>query len=1500
MAHPQEELRALFCEALDRKSPQEQADYLEQACQGRPELRARVEALLRAHVEASGFLQEPTGQLAAAGEEPAATERVGTLIGPYKLLQQIGEGGFGIVYMAEQTQPVQRKVALKIIKPGMDSRQVIARFEAERQALALMDHPHIAKVLDADTTASGRPYFVMELVKGVPITKYCDEHRLTPRERLELFIPVCQAVQHAHQKGIIHRDLKPSNVLIALYDGKPVPKVIDFGIAKAMGPKLTERTLFTEFGQVVGTLEYMSPEQAELNQLDIDTRSDIYSLGVLLYELLTGTTPLERKRLQKAALLEVLRLIREEEPPRPSTRLSTTEELPAIAANRGLEPKKLSGLVRGELDWIVMKALEKDRNRRYETANGLALDVQRYLRDEPVLACPPSAVYQLRKFARRYRMALVVTAVVALALGLTMLALIWGIFRVREEQKETDKQRQNAEVALEKEKLATRRLNNSIEALGIQQQRTRLALDRERQTTYAHRLGLAYHEWQAGNLATAGQLLNGCPQESRQWEWHYLRYLCHTDLLLITPPFGEIAGVVFSPDGRRLAAVGSVADAKLYDALTGEEILTLRGHTAGIHSVAFSPDGKYLATASQDKTIKMWDAATGQERLTLRGHTGVVYAVAFSPDGGRLASAGGDRSVRLWDAATGQEVAQLVGHAAEVRGLAFSPDGSRLATACMDRNVRIWNVASQQLLQIRPHTTAVISVAFGPDGKRFAAGSLGGTVKIWDAAAGREVLHIAGNGGGIHALAYSPDSRHLATAGADRIIKFWDTQLGQEVLSLRGHTQPILSLAFGSMDGAPILASGGRDRAVRIWDATAVQSSLTAPDGRPRGPMALSPNGQYLALASVRMVQLWHLLSGQVAATLQGHTLAVRCVAFSPDGSRLATAGLDRAVKVWETASGKETLTIPTSTTTPSGLAFSPDGKCLALADAATQRAGQAGKVKIWDAATGTELLTLSGPSAGITAVAFSPNGSQLATASYDGTVTIWEAATGKELRTLRRQGHPVFAVAFSADGERLATAGGVSRLTGEVVVWDTATGQGTQRLGGQLDAVYGLAFLSRRRFVSTGMDGTVRVWDLDSNQEVLKLSGHTGEVRSVAYSAETQCLATAGAEVKLWYGSDFHVSRLLHARPANWQLYLRRGDAYAEQGRHAQAFADYSRALELRPDDWQLWVKRARAYQGQREYDRALTDICRALELRPDNWRLWNYRGSIHRSLGQLPEALAAFSQALAQKGDALEVWHDRAQVYADLGRWDEAVADYSKALEIRPTDTRSLAGRSQVYLERGQWDKADADLARALELQPALLIAWQVRAVLRLAQRDRAGYRQTCASILERYGKTEQPSTAWTVAWICALAPGATAEPDRLVQLAETSVYFDSSYIDPDLRYNYARARGAALLRAGLYGAAQEQLNEAAQMRKWDTPTTWLLLAIAHHHLGQPEEARQWLGKAVQWVEESMQQAPERRAIPTFSWHRVGWAERQTFQLLRREAEELIQGATGFEVTK
>jgi serine/threonine protein kinase len=410
---------AIFNTARQMEDPEARHAYILQACGEDSGLRRRIEALLRVHDEEGTFLESPTRELSTL-LGTSAGEDLDTEIGPYKLLQQIGEGGMGTVFLAEQTQPVHRQVAVKVIRPGMDSSKIIVRFEAERQALALMDHPNIAKVLDAGTTPTGRPYFVMELIRGTPITQYCDEHRLTLRERLQLFVSICQAVQHAHQKSIIHRDLKPSNVLVALYDGKAVPKVIDFGIVKAIGVRLTDRTMPTESGAVVGTLEYMSPEQAESGQLDIDTRSDIYSLGVILYELLTGTTPLRGNGMKDWGLLDLLRRVREEEPATPSTRLSTIEELPAIAANRGVEPKRLTGLVRGDLDWIVMKCLDKDRTRRYATANALARDLERYLNEEPIEARPPSAGYRLSKFLKRHKgMVLAVTSV--------MLALVAGI-----------------------------------------------------------------------------------------------------------------------------------------------------------------------------------------------------------------------------------------------------------------------------------------------------------------------------------------------------------------------------------------------------------------------------------------------------------------------------------------------------------------------------------------------------------------------------------------------------------------------------------------------------------------------------------------------------------------------------------------------------------------------------------------------------------------------------------------------------------------------------------------------------------------------------------------------------------------------------------------------------------------------------------------------------------------------------------------------------------------
>ncbi len=483
MSQESPDVDAVFCAAVEIESADERAAYVERACAERPELRSRLEKLLDAHFRAGSFLESPAAELDPTATPPEISERPGAVIGRYKLMERIGEGGMGVVYVAKQREPVRRKVALKIIKPGMDTKEVIARFEAERQALALMDHPNIARVLDAGATESGRPYFVMELVRGIPITDYCDQNHLTPRQRLELFLSVCQAVQHAHQKGVIHRDVKPTNVLVTLHDGKPVPKIIDFGVAKAINQQLTERTVYTRHMQMIGTPLYMSPEQAELSGLDVDTRTDIYSLGVLLYELLTGTTPFDKERLREAAYDEVRRIIREEEPPKPSTRISTLgEPATAISADRKSDPRRLSQLIRGDLDWIVMKALEKDRTRRYETASSFARDVQRHLSDEPVQARAPSKLYRLRKFVRRNRVAVITTTVITLVLALGAAGIGWERWKGRVNRLQVE-----ARVCVREGRLGdTVRIIEKLHSLGHREDPETLATMHELSLAYAN------------------------------------------------------------------------------------------------------------------------------------------------------------------------------------------------------------------------------------------------------------------------------------------------------------------------------------------------------------------------------------------------------------------------------------------------------------------------------------------------------------------------------------------------------------------------------------------------------------------------------------------------------------------------------------------------------------------------------------------------------------------------------------------------------------------------------------------------------------------------------------------------------------------------------------------------------------------------------------------------------------------------------------------------------
>ena len=732
MPSPQEREAALFTLALAEPAAARPA-FLEAWCQGDAALRQRLEARLAAHdaPEAVASKEAPTVETTVKLDLPETpAEAVGQTLGRYKLLEKIGEGGCGTVYVAEQEKPVRRRVALKVIKLGMDTREVIARFEAERQALAMMDHPHIAKVLDAGTTQAGRPYFVMELVRGIRITDYCDQAHLSTKERLDLFIKVCQAIQHAHQKGIIHRDIKPSNILVTLHDGVAVPKVIDFGIAKATEGRLTEATVYTQLHQFLGTPAYMSPEQAEMTGLDIDTRSDIYSLGVLLYQLLTSQTPFDGKELLASGLDAMRKTIREKEPMRPSTRLAELkgDELTTTAKRRSVASAKLLHQLQGDLDCIVMKALEKERTRRYDTANGFAMDLQRFLSNEPVVARPPSTAYRLQKFIGRNKGMVGAAVVVAAALVVGILGSTWQAVRAT-----------RAETAA-------------------------------RRNFYIADMHLAQQAWEQNNIEQLRQLLEETAMyPGRGLEWYYWQRQLHLEMMTLRGHLYGVLAVAFSPNGQRIVTCSYDKTAKVWEAATGKELLTLKGHSAWVISLAFSPDGQRIVTGSADQTAKVWEAATGKELLTLKGHSAHIRSVAFSPNGHRIVTGSSDATAKVWDAATGTELLTLKGHDGTIRSVAFSPDGLRIVTGSRDNTAKVWEAATgKELFPLKGHTNAIFSVAFSPDGHRIATGSGDATVKVWEAGSGRELLTCKGHSAEIGSVAFSPDGQRIVSGSIDR------------------------------------------------------------------------------------------------------------------------------------------------------------------------------------------------------------------------------------------------------------------------------------------------------------------------------------------------------------------------------------------------------------------------------------------------------------------------------------------------------------------------------------------------------------------------------------------------------------------------------------------------------------------------------------------------------------------------------------------------------------
>jgi WD40 repeat protein/serine/threonine protein kinase len=1076
MIEPARDAEAIFLTALDKAIPQERAAFVAGACAGRPELLQRVQELLASHDASHGPLDAPPIHRWATIDLPPIAERPGMSIGPYKLLQQIGEGGMGVVYMAEQLEPVRRKVALKIIKPGMDSAQVIARFEAERQALAMMDHQNIARVLDAGTTESGRPYFVMELVHGVSITTFCDNSQLTPRERLELFIPVCQAIQHAHQKGIIHRDIKPSNVLVTMYDDKPVPKVIDFGVAKAVEQRLTDRTLFTQYGALVGTFEYMSPEQAEMNALGVDTRSDIYSLGVLLYELLTGTTPLEKTKVREAALNEVVRLIKEEEPPRPSIRLSNSGNLEKIAAARKMEPAHLAKLVRGELDWIVMKSLEKDRSRRYETANGMAQDIQRYLSDEPVQAGPPNAAYRLRKFVKRNRGPVVVAAVVAMTLVAGIIGTTWGWLDALQARKEEAEQRETAVKAIsdardaeaakaQVEKAAREALQKeqgkTKDALALaEKRRVEADLRREQADTSALRIEFEHHfakSEERPDLAVLS-MANLLPKAAS------LKDLVMADsfrlhigvwgarlprLHAICSHQDSVLAVALSTDGKTALTGSWDKTARLWETATGKPIGPPLEHQRQIDAVALSADGTKALTASQDETARLWEATTGKPIGPPLQHQAQVLAVALSADGKTALTGSRDQTARLWEAATGKPIGPPLQHQFAVVAVTLSPDGKIALTGSADGTARLWATATGK--PIGPplrHKESISAVALSADGKTALTGSWDTTARLWETATGKPIGPPLQHDGWVAAVALSTDGKSALTGSWDWTARLWETATGKPIGPPLQHLGEVRTVALSA--DSKIALTGSRDKTARLWD-TATGKPIAPPMQHQEAvwAVALSADGKTILTGSAA-ARLWEMPTVKPTGPVLQHQTEVTAVALGADGMTALTGCLGQTAQRWETATGKPIgpplepggecgamsadgklgLILSSDTTvrlwnTVTGKAIGPPLQhqdmvtALSLnADGKTALTGSLDKMaRVWDTATGKQIGSPLQHEGIVWSVALSPDGKTALTGSFDKTARLWEAATGKPVGEPLRHQDEVKAVALSADG---------------------------------------------------------------------------------------------------------------------------------------------------------------------------------------------------------------------------------------------------------------------------------------------------------------------------------------------------------------------------------------------------------------------------------------------------------------------------------------------------
>ncbi len=1066
----------------------------------------------------------------------------------FRILRPHAKGGLGQVFVAEDEE-LHREVALKEIQADhADHPHSRTRFVLEAEITGGLEHPGIVPVYGLGHYTDGRPFYAMRFIKGNSLQNAIErfhkaegsgpdpgERSVKFRELLRRFMDVCNAVAYAHSRGVLHRDLKPDNIMLGKY-GQTL--VVDWGLAKPLDrpegsidpderplrPSAATDWTPTQLGTLIGTPHYMSPEQAAGRLGELGVATDVYSLGATLYCLLTGRAPFAGA--DGGMLLQQVQ----------------RGEFPA--------PRQTDRRISPALEAICLKAMAIRPEDRYATALALAADVEHWLADEAVSAWPEPWTVRFRRWMDRHRTLVtagataVLVTIVALA-GMTI--LLTAAYENESQHKrhaiaksqEALNQKQEAEAAREKER----------------RERTRAEqMERQRRTDfYFSCLALAEREWVANNISRAKELLEACPPELRDWEWRYVRHLCHADLFTLEGHADHIRSVAFSANGKHLASASSDQTVKVWDAATGLDTLTLRGHSGEVYSVAFSPDGKRLASAGSDRTVRVWDlvgfpvlatSAVGlmcspgaqgfflaasalihrrvdiiqnmvsvQEPLRLQGHTGTIYSVSFSPDGKRLASASDDGTVKVWDVTAGQNMITFTGHTAKddagelepkaIYGIAWSPDGLHLASASSDQTVKVWEASTgQEVRTLKGHTGEVFSVAFSPDGKRLASASQDETIRIWDSRTGQEALAPLEHAAPVRSIVFGPDGQRLASASSDRTVRVWDATNGRPVLTLRGHTRDVTSVAFSP--NRKHLASACFDRTVKVWDVTTSQEavSIRGHSGEVHS-VAFDVSGEWLVSAgSNGTLKVWNGTTGEVVSTFAGHTGIVRSAMFSPAGGRLASAGDDRMVKLWDLTNQLEPLTLHGHTLGVYSVAFSPNGKRLASAS-------MDHTVKLWDVATGKCVLTFEGHTFGVVSVVFSPDGTHLASASEDSTVKVWNSLTGQEKLNLHGHPDPPSSVTFSADGKRLASASS----NGTVKVWDITVppALGVSTVGLMGSSLGQGPFLAASALIPGNAD-------IATGHETL-LKGHIGKVHSVAFSPDGRRLASAGQDetIKIW-----------------------------------------------------------------------------------------------------------------------------------------------------------------------------------------------------------------------------------------------------------------------------------------------------------------------------------------------------------------------------------------------